>query len=231
MPSGTIWCKYNVGVNPNKLNTARDWCGGYYAWGETYEKDIHDYIWRKYKYTKDITDYYVTMNKYCDTEGCGNVDHKIILEPEDDAAYVWSKSNCKCHMPTIEQAEELEKYCSKRFINNYNKIEGLGVVIFKSTINDKELIIPVTGGWKVNNSNWIHDYVPFWLANMVEDKNKDDVDLKRRPNDRDNDYAAYVMLIGRYSDNQNSDKSYPAALQITNRSRQCGYPIRGVFNF
>ena len=39
LPSGTLWCKYNVGVtNPNRLNTAKDWYGNYYAWGEVYPK-------------------------------------------------------------------------------------------------------------------------------------------------------------------------------------------------
>ena len=32
LPSKTIWCKYNLGVNINKLNNPVDWTGNYYAW-------------------------------------------------------------------------------------------------------------------------------------------------------------------------------------------------------
>jgi len=40
LPSGTLWCKYNLGCNWDKLNTdpqhtkPEDWHGDYYAWGE-----------------------------------------------------------------------------------------------------------------------------------------------------------------------------------------------------
>jgi len=37
LPSGTLWCKYNLGVNPKYLNNPdhlENWIGDYYAWGE-----------------------------------------------------------------------------------------------------------------------------------------------------------------------------------------------------
>jgi hypothetical protein len=34
LPSGTLWCKYNLGVNPNCLTNPVNWFGDYYAWGE-----------------------------------------------------------------------------------------------------------------------------------------------------------------------------------------------------
>ena len=34
LPSRTLWCKYNLAVNPNQLSNSEDWYGGYYAWGE-----------------------------------------------------------------------------------------------------------------------------------------------------------------------------------------------------
>jgi len=43
LPSGTLWYKYNLGVNYNKLDTPEDWYGNYYAWGETKIKDNYDY--------------------------------------------------------------------------------------------------------------------------------------------------------------------------------------------
>ena len=29
LPSGTLWCKYNLDVDPNQLSKAEDWCGNY----------------------------------------------------------------------------------------------------------------------------------------------------------------------------------------------------------
>ena len=34
LPSKTLWCKYNLGVNQNQLIIPKDWYGDYYAWGE-----------------------------------------------------------------------------------------------------------------------------------------------------------------------------------------------------
>jgi hypothetical protein len=34
LPSGTLWCKYNLGVDPKYLANPINWFGDYYAWGE-----------------------------------------------------------------------------------------------------------------------------------------------------------------------------------------------------
>ena len=34
LPSGTLWCKYNLDVIPEQLTKAEDWYGSYYACGE-----------------------------------------------------------------------------------------------------------------------------------------------------------------------------------------------------
>ena len=38
LPSRTLWCKYNLGVDPTQLTKSEDWYGQYYAWGELEEK-------------------------------------------------------------------------------------------------------------------------------------------------------------------------------------------------
>ena len=55
-----MWAKYNVGVDPNKLNKSSDWYGGYYSWGEIEEKPI--YGWKTYKYANRDLD---KLTKYC----------------------------------------------------------------------------------------------------------------------------------------------------------------------
>ena len=59
LPSGTLWCKYNLGVNPNQLTKAKNWYGKYYAWGELEgnktNKDGKSYFgWANYKYSGKI---------------------------------------------------------------------------------------------------------------------------------------------------------------------------------
>ena len=49
LPSGTLWCKYNLGVNSNKLFKAEDWYGDYYAWGELEPNKSKPY-WDNYKF-------------------------------------------------------------------------------------------------------------------------------------------------------------------------------------
>ncbi len=34
LPSGTLWCKYNLDVDTNQLSKPEDWHGKCYAWGE-----------------------------------------------------------------------------------------------------------------------------------------------------------------------------------------------------
>jgi hypothetical protein len=48
LPSRTRWFKYNLGVNPEKLNTAKDWYGDYYAWGETKPNKPEGFSWDSY---------------------------------------------------------------------------------------------------------------------------------------------------------------------------------------
>ena len=80
--------------------------GGYYAWGETEEKE--NYCWNTYKWCNDSLS---TLTKYCTDDSYGIiVDNKTILDPEDDVAHVkWGGS---WRMPTIDEYKELIYNCS-----------------------------------------------------------------------------------------------------------------------
>ena len=72
LPSGTLWCKYNLGVDPNQLSKAEDWYGKYYAWSELEEnktnKDGEIYFdWDNYKFGND----YNKLTKYCSNSEFG----------------------------------------------------------------------------------------------------------------------------------------------------------------
>ena len=161
LPSGTLWYKYNLGVNPNQLLTPKDWYGNYYAWSElegnkTNKNGIIYFSWYNYKFGKD----YNNLTKYCNRPSYGLngfTDNLTQLLPEDDTAYQNKKIyNFKFHIPTKEQFIELIKYTKKYWVNNYepNKlkhnaeddggVQGLNGRIFEGR-NGNQLFIPASG--------------------------------------------------------------------------------------
>ena len=167
LPSGTLWCKYNLDVNPNQLSKAENWYGGYYAWGELKQKPSYEYD----NYT------YIHFPKYCNDSqtDCSlpisQREFKLTeLLPEDDAAYQNKKlHNFKFHIPTKEQCEELIKYTQNYWVNNYNPnklvhnqendsgILSLDGQVFKGK-NGNQLFIPAAG-YQITQSNEEIGYV------------------------------------------------------------------------
>ena len=161
LPSGTLWCKYNLGVDSNQLSKPEDWYGDYYAWGEleankTDEYDDIYFDWDNYKYGKDFD----KLTKYCQEMYyglSGFIDNLSELLPEDDAAYQNKKlHNYKFHIPSKDQCEELINYTNNYWVNNYdpNKtihnpkndkgIKGLNGRVFVGK-NTNQLFIPAAG--------------------------------------------------------------------------------------
>ena len=101
LPSETLWCKYNLGVNPYQLTNPKEWYGGYYAFGEL-EPNKLKYNWNNYKFGKK----YNKLTKYCNNYEYGLngfIDNLTKLIPEDDAAYKNKKFyNFKFYIPTKE---------------------------------------------------------------------------------------------------------------------------------
>ena len=97
LPSGTKWACCNVGA------TTPEQDGGYYAWGETEEKD--EYYSSTYKWVENGK-----LSKYCTDSKRGIVDNKTLLDLADDVAHV--KWGGVWVMPTLDQCEELAKNCS-----------------------------------------------------------------------------------------------------------------------
>ena len=143
LPSGTLWGKYNIGVNPRKLNKADDWNGGYYAWGEIEEKQ--EYSWKTYKYANGNYD---RLTKYCTSRYCDSSykpDYLITLQDEDDVAVQTNKLSWNIKMPIKKQFNELLKYTTSDWVNNYQGIIGLNGMMFISKQNRNEIFIPAAG--------------------------------------------------------------------------------------
>ena len=144
LPSGLKWATCNVGASTPEE------CGGYYAWGETEEKD--NYSWSTYKWCNGSDD---SMTKYCTDSSYGTVDNKTTLDPEDDVAHVkWGGS---WRMPTNAEQDELLKNCT------WNKTIQNGVNGCKVTgPNGNSIFLPDAGfrsnaevnGWGNCGGNW-----------------------------------------------------------------------------
>ena len=148
LPSGVKWASFNVGA------TKPEEYGGYYAWGETEEKE--DYSWSTYKWCNGS---YYTLTKYC-TDSYGTVDNKTVLDPEDDVAHV--KWGGDWRMPTKEEQDELRNSCSWEWtsvngVNGYNVTGPNGNSIFLPGAGNR-------GGTDVNYRGYLGNY---WSGSLL----------------------------------------------------------------
>ncbi|MBR4848059.1 MAG: hypothetical protein IKV07_01725 [Bacteroidaceae bacterium] len=131
LPSGLKWATHNVGA------TKPEEYGGYYAWGETEEKENYHgstYKWGNYSYKNDSYKY----TKYCTNSDYGTVDNKTVLDPEDDVAHV--KWGGDWRMPTTEEQQELINYCT------WEKAALNGVFGYRVTgPNGNSIFLPAAG--------------------------------------------------------------------------------------
>ncbi|MGN1156462.1 MAG: hypothetical protein ACI4TK_09820 [Agathobacter sp.] len=132
------WASCNVGASsPEEF-------GGYYAWGETEEKDYYDY--ETYKWCEGTWNSYT---KYGNDSSYGIVDNKMTLDLSDDVAHI--KLGKKWRIPTVSELHELYTKCTRKWIkvhytyngSNYGSVVGM---LFVGP-NGNRIILP-TGGEK-----------------------------------------------------------------------------------
>ena len=168
LPSGTLWCKYNLGIDLENLNTAQDYIGNYFAWGEIKPKSKYTPNTYKFgkinRWTGEKSSVY--MSKYNNS-----TDWTYELEDTDDVAKQTLKGNW-C-IPSVDDYEELMKYTKQKFACNYDGIKGLNGVIFKGLGKNKNSIfIPLSGEWddviggRINESIINKNYGYFWLSEL-----------------------------------------------------------------
>ena len=178
LPSGTLWCKYNLGVDSTQLTEPKDQYGDYYAWGEI--KSKQKFNWFHYKFGND----YDELFKYCDNPEYGLnsfTDNLTELLPEDDVAYQTKKlHNFKFRIPTKEQCEELIKYTKNYWVKNYdpNKtvhnpkddggIQGLNGRVFEGK-NGNQMFIPAAGYCYDSIIDCVGSYYYLWSSSLCLD--------------------------------------------------------------
>ena len=141
LPSGRLWSCCNVGASSPKMP------GGYYAWGETEEKNIYD--WDNYKFYDNDGSYYATCPPYVmlgdDIQGTSN---DVALAVMGDS---W-------RMPTSDEMKELIRYCKFAYVetSNTNCYVAIGS-------NGNCLLFPVTG-YKSGKELLDTGYCYFWSS-------------------------------------------------------------------
>lgn len=153
LPSGIKWASFNVGARA-------PWeYGGYYAWGETEEKE--DYSWETYKWCNGSSN---TITKYCINDGYGTVDGKITLDPEDDVAHV--KWGGEWRIPTSDEIEELKTKCTwqETILNGINGYEITGP-------NGNSIFMPVAGYGVGNGVYDLDSFGRYWSSELKSGSN------------------------------------------------------------
>ncbi len=122
------WAVCNVGAS------APEESGGYYAWGETDEKE--DYSWYNYKWCNGSS---TSIVKYCTDSYYGVMDNKDVLAAEDDVASV--KWGGGWRMPTTNEQRELLDNCEWKWTTQ-NGVRGYKVT---SRSNGNSIFLPAAG--------------------------------------------------------------------------------------
>lgn len=147
LPSGTKWASMNVGASAPEV------FGGYYAWGETEEKD--DYDWDTYAY-------------FYDADGDGNYNYDVdsvvnigmdISGTDYDVAHV--KLGGDWHMPTDVQAQELIDNCTI----TATTLNGVSGMEFKGP-NGNTIFIPMGGMKEETLSQYVGENGFFWTSTL-----------------------------------------------------------------
>ena len=139
LPSGTKWACCNVGAEkPEEY-------GGYYAWGETEEKD--NYSWGTYIHCDG------------DENTCNNL-YDIAGTQFDVAHLKWGGS---WMMPSRYQTDELFNYCT----HTWTTINGVHGRLFTGT-NNNNIFIPAAG-YRADDTLVLNDICGFyWTSSQLQ---------------------------------------------------------------
>ena len=160
------WANANLGADSEEA------FGDYYAWGETepYYSSLDPLIWKEGKSAGYDWDSYKWCNgkgkitKYCTIadywDGTGDPDGKMVLEPEDDAAY--KQLGGSWRIPTIEECEELANNCTV----STSEINGIPVKVCESKKNGNSIILPLAGIIYNTQTKYVMERGRYWSSSL-----------------------------------------------------------------
>lgn len=147
LPSGILWAKYNIGASsPEEY-------GGYYAWGETEEKNYYDF--ETYNYFK----FYDTTNDIIYFEDIGT----DISGTLHDVCFISDISGAR--MPTVDEFRELIDCCS---IDNgiYNNTKGKYII----GNNGNKIFLPLAGYRDYEEKKYSGEKGAYWSSTALQDQ-------------------------------------------------------------
>ena len=130
------WATCNVGA------TKPEEYGGYYAWGETEEKDV--YNWGNYK--------------HCDgtRNSCHDIGNNIANTKYDVAHVKWGGS---WRMPTKAQQDEFRKKCTKE----WTQLNGVNGMLFTGP-NGNTIFLPAAGQFLLDKLRYEGEICYYWSS-------------------------------------------------------------------
>lgn len=175
LPSGTKWACCNVGATNPEDN------GGYYAWGETSEKDYYGIT--NYKFAYQDKEHGIWNDGFNNYYSIIDIGSNIANTQNDAATFNWGKN---WQMPTQEQLQELRKSCfivwESAIISGLKFIANNGKTIILPAAscqihNRIELFHPGHGIWghywsSTANNNYFNQFA-FKLVFWIDDYNYD----------------------------------------------------------
>ena len=140
LPSGTKWATCNVGASkPEEY-------GGYYAWGETEEKEVYD----------ESTYKYYQNGEYV------NLGSDISGTKYDVARQKWGGNWC---MPTKDDIKELLDNCT----SEWTTLNGVNGRKFTSNINGNSIFLPAAGYRWLGDLGYAGENGYYWSSTQNPD--------------------------------------------------------------
>lgn len=156
LPSGTLWATCNVGASkPEEY-------GDYFAWGETmgYKGGKVDFSRGDYKWWHN--GYEKQQTKYNNKSDYGEVDNKVELDLEDDAAYIICGEMWR--IPNKEQINELKWKCNEKKIT-FNGVNGWML----TGPNGNSIFLPAAGYRKGTELDSLGVWGFYWSRSLRTD--------------------------------------------------------------
>ncbi len=161
-----VWATCNIGA------TKPEEAGYYFAWGETtgYTQDTsdgHSFDWDSYKHCSVGYNNSFKMTKYeYDHNNESNVDGKMVLELEDDAARQNWKGGWR--MPTKEEFGKLIGGCTW----TWTTVNGVKGCIVKSINNGNSIFLPAFGYRIDDDFLYSGTYGYYWTSSLDDIRSK-----------------------------------------------------------
>ena len=149
------WGEANLGA------TYREDSGDYFSWGETGSKS--EFQQSNYKWMKDGR-----LTKYCVNQYLGEVDGKLSLDMEDDAAR--AKLGTGWRLPTMEEFQELYEKCTWIW-SELCGVRGFMIISNVPGYEDRYIFLPAVGynpGDEVMSDGYFSYY---WISEIDKDDN------------------------------------------------------------